>query len=526
MCQSLIRQKDEGQSTVIVVLAMGIFLLGAIGLGFDGSHLYSQRQMAQTAADAAAQAGMMSIYNGTNASGTTAFATSAPFTCTTTDAKTPCNYARMDGFGGTASDTVTVWFPPASAAPGVQLSGVDPTNLIEVDVSRSVPTTFMRLLGSTATTVTAKAVAAIVDVVSPIPIVILHPDLKGALSTNGGILIQICGGPGRSVQVNSGDSQAIVVKGTSATVDLSKAGPKDTGGTCTTGTGADFGVWGGPNSPPFTFLSGTKPGRYLPGASVIPDPLLSVPAPDTTNFPSQDATDPTKSPILAAGATGTVGTPAAGITCPSSAGSHGCTVLSPGLYAAGPALKNTTALFKPGIYDIQTGGFACVANCNAIMAPGATADPATPTGTGTGWDGTPSGGGILVYNSGTGTFNIGSNGNVSLIGAPFTCTSPCTDYEGILFFEDRTAAANTGSGAHSLGGGGSMILRGTIYLTNSPAAGSTHYQEVDLQGTPGNNTQIQGEIIVDALGMGGNGTISMNLNSLPAYTLREVALVQ
>jgi hypothetical protein len=33
---------EDGQSVVIVVLAMGIFLLGAVGLGFDGSHLYSE----------------------------------------------------------------------------------------------------------------------------------------------------------------------------------------------------------------------------------------------------------------------------------------------------------------------------------------------------------------------------------------------------------------------------------------------------------------------------------------------------
>ena len=73
-----------------------------------------------------------------------------------------------------------------------------------------------------------------------------------------------------------------------------------------------------------------------------------------------------------------------------------------------------------------------------------------------------------------------------------------------------------------------MTLKGTIYLTNTLATmngDSTHYQELDLQGTPGNTTKIQGEIIVGALGLGGNGGITMNLNSTATLTVRQVALV-
>ncbi len=92
---------EEGQAIVLVALAMGIFLLGAVGLAVDGSHLYSQRQMAQAAADSAAIAGIMSIFHGTNTSGTAAFSTGSSFTCTTTDAKTPCVYAAKNGFGTT-----------------------------------------------------------------------------------------------------------------------------------------------------------------------------------------------------------------------------------------------------------------------------------------------------------------------------------------------------------------------------------------------------------------------------------------
>jgi hypothetical protein len=74
-----------------------------------------------------------------------------------------------------------------------------------------------------------------------------------------------------------------------------------------------------------------------------------------------------------------------------------------------------------------------------------------------------------------------------------------------------------------------MTLLGTIYMTNTRATmwgSASHYQELDITGAAGNSTLIQGEIIVDALGLSGNGTIVMNLNSTPAYIISEVALVQ
>ncbi len=44
---------DSGQVTVVVLLALGIFLLGAVGFGVDIANLWFHRQAAQTAADAA-----------------------------------------------------------------------------------------------------------------------------------------------------------------------------------------------------------------------------------------------------------------------------------------------------------------------------------------------------------------------------------------------------------------------------------------------------------------------------------------
>jgi Flp pilus assembly protein TadG len=508
----VMRIKDEdGQAVILGAVAMGIFLVGAIGLAVDGAHMYAQRQMAQSAADAAATAGILTLFDGTNSAPGTGFTTST-FTCSTTDTRTPCAYASKNGFGGSATDTVVVDFPATSTVPGVNFSPAttDPTALIRVTVSRRVSTTLMALLGTTVSTVSASAMAGIVDVIAPVPILVTHPTLDGSLSMNGTPNITICGGPSRSIQVNSGNAGANAAVGNS-TIDLSHAGPLDIHGDCTTGTGADFGYWGGPSSPPFTFNGGTLPGKYL-HASPIQDPLAGVAAP-----PVPVAYTPTPS-----------ATPAAGVgLCPASAGPHGCTILTPGLYVGGLSLKNTTVLMQPGIYYMQGGGFGCLSNCNLGMVPAGdpllVVDTSSVTGTGTGWDGTVLGGGVMIFNSGTGQINIGSNGNVDLIGSP--ASSP---YKNILFFEDHTSGANTGKNAHSMGGGGNLSLKGTIYLTNTLATmqgNAATYQELDLQGNPGSATTIQGEIIVGALGLGGNGGITMNLNSSSTLLVRQVALV-
>jgi Putative Flp pilus-assembly TadE/G-like len=498
---------EEGQALILVAVAMSIFLIGAIGLGVDGSHLYAQRQMAQTAADAAALSAIQSVFDGTyNVTGNPAkFSVASSFTCSTTDARTPCVYAAQNGFGGIAADTVTMSFP--SSATGVSLAAGFATELAKATVSRQVSTTLLQFFGSTATTVTATATAAIVSVVAPVPIIVNHPTLTGSFGGNGNVGVTICGGPHRSIQVNSSNGTATTTAGSSNLVNLTHAGPPDTGN-CLTGLGADFGVTGGPpNASSFTVSYGST-GRYLDKATRIDDPLAAVNPPDPATLPTAAPPDGTAGPLNGG--------------CPAGA-KKPCYLFYPGIYPTGLDAKNKTPVMAPGIYYIQgTLGVDCTANCQMAMATGITdtgTSSATQTYTNTGWDGTKLGGGVMFYNTGTGVFNLGSNGNVNLIGAPATGT-----YKGILFFQDRTAAA----AAHSLGGGGAMTLIGTIYMTNTKATMLTtpsKYQQLTLQGGPGSSTNVNGEIIVDSLQLGGNASITMNLNN-PSVTVNQIALVQ
>jgi hypothetical protein len=256
----------------MAALALGLVLIGAVGLAIYSSQVHAHRQMAQSAADAAAQAAILSMYNGTNVGGNDfAASTTYTHTCSTTDAITPCAYARKNGFGGTASDTVLVDVPTAADVgldPSV-LSVDDPVALIRVTITRSTPMWFIPMLGAANTSsVKVTATAAMVGVNAPVPIAVLHPNLPQALSTNGNTRITICGGPSRGIQVNSSASNAADIGGV---VDLSHAGPNDDG-TCTGGTGADFGTFGGPATMPSGIMLGST-GSYVTPGSLVKDPF-------------------------------------------------------------------------------------------------------------------------------------------------------------------------------------------------------------------------------------------------------------
>ena len=496
-------KRQHGQAVILFLLSLSLFLLGGIGLAIDASQLYAHRQMAQAAADAAAQAAVMSIFDKTN-EGSNAFG-STPFTCVTgTDERTPCVYARYNGFGQTNSDVVSVAFP--QPLPGVDLSDEDNPPAVRVTITRTVDTTLMRFVGPSTAAIAAQATAAILKVVSPVPIIVLHPTMSSSFQKNGSNSIVICGGPRKSIQVNSSSSASIEVNGASGTVDLRKAGPKNwSGPNSCAGEGADFGDFGGPNTYPGTLLTGND-GEYVQPASPIKDPLISV-------LP----------PALPGGVGGSAPIPGGTGACPPAQAT--CRLYSPGRYPVGIKIKNQFALFQPGVYYIQGGGFKIESNGVAWMASGNT-DPAgcsNPT--------TDTGCGMLVYNNGSNpndTFEITSNagkiGGVSY-GNKLLGASDAGPYMGILFFQNR----NSPYLQHQFQGGGGLELRGTIYLTSTELtmrASPNTYQFLQLQGNAGSTTRIIGMVIVDRLLMGGTSDILMTLDPAAKLRIRQVALVR
>jgi hypothetical protein len=128
------RLKDEtGQSLVIAALAMTC-LMGFVALAADVGVMFRERRLTQTAADSGAIAGASQLL------GNAAAAARAD--------------ATLNGFtDGTNGATVAVNIGPSSGP------HVGDGAYVEVIVSRSEPTFFMRLFGRTAMTVSGRAVA-------------------------------------------------------------------------------------------------------------------------------------------------------------------------------------------------------------------------------------------------------------------------------------------------------------------------------------------------------------------------------
>jgi Flp pilus assembly protein TadG len=562
--------RQRGQATLLIILSVGLFLLAGIGLMFDVSNMYAQRQLAQNAADAAALAAITSIFNHTNTNNSTFNNTfgnipngggnPARLTCGSTDNHTPCYYARKNGFDPSYSDTVYVDFwnqaNAGSQEPGVAFTtnAQNPVPLLRVTILRPVKTTLMRMVSAASETIAAQASAAIVFNNAALPILVLHPTLDGALSLGGTPAITICGGPNKSIQVNScagtGSSVAGVSCGTkatslstngTATIDLSRAGPSGNAA-CTASAGANLGNFGLPTAAPSQITFGT--GHYIDPASVLPDPLATVVAPTTTvpqALANQDNTttcaENAGQSICFDGQTPT----SHSVTCPSQdvfgAAVTSCVVLKPGIYtSSGPLgnLKNNYYIFTPGIYYIQSGGFAFNANSGGQTetAPpttkGVTAYPSSCTNP----DPCTGCGALFYLSSGGGTLSVASNAGtkqgIALLGSDpsASCTSSGTSYsyQGMVFFVDHAAPAQS----HTFGGGGNWSVMGTIYMTNTVntilgSTGQSQYQSLGLQGNGGNGT-VSGEIVVDSLALGGSTAITMNL-SATTQQIPYIALV-
>jgi hypothetical protein len=538
---------DAGQATIFVLLALGIFLIGAVAFCVDIANLWFHRQSAQNAADAACTAGAMDLLVDANTGVTNqgGFTAGTAFDCLSTPDAAPCKYAALNGYNGTNAspgNSVSVSFP--GSVPGVTTPppALAPTPFLRVDVLDHVQTFFSGMLsGNHTQDVRAFAVCGLVDVKSPVPILVLDPQnpSKGsALSVQGTPNVTVVGGPSKSIQVNSVDPAAVNIGG-SATIDLSKAGPD--------GTGSDLGVWGGPTVAPGGFLPGTT-GQWQPHSTPLSDPFATMAA------PGKPAAAPLPATLTGADLA----------RCP---GGVSCTEYYPGYYPGpnGIQVKNSTAIFVEGLYYLDGG---LTADPNSCLRPSSRSAG----------DASNQIGGTIFYLTGAGSLNVDSNsGSKCPVTGPFNTTAgtgtltngikctatstvpsnmpatlsgnvllgPCTGtygdplgtddplgmQRGMLFFQDRSVTnANP-----TWGGGGTFLLAGDMYFhscnasgTGGPcgAAGTYFTDNFTLQGASGSTTYVLGDIITDNLQLGGNSAITMDLNPNRVYDILKASLLR
>ena len=519
------------------MLALGIFLLGAVGIAVESALYYTHRQMAQAAADAAAQAAMTSIFGRTNTGANAMDGTL--FTCDAsgTDLRTPCHVARQHGFGRPGdNDIIDIGFPSSIPGVGDLSDDVDNPIAVEVIISRPFTTGLLQFIGVRAATISVRGVAAILIKESPVPILVMHPDEPESMKINGNPTIRICGGPLRSIQVNSVNTASFAVSGGGGGanfVDLSGAGPGGPPLACL-GSGGEFGNHGGP----FDFSAASN---GYPGGTILPvdSYLKTLPIDDPLAIPMPFSAEPENTGL--SGSTSIVVATGGGASdpngCPLPPGEE-CVVYSPGEYAGGITIKGETALFEQGLYYIHGGGFHLEANGIVHMKR-----PCVPVA--------PFNCGVLIYNNPLNAADIievrANSGQIkgvsysqdlSVAGSPdVSCTGNCFQgpaevfpYFNVVFMNNRNY--NLAPQEHLFQGGGGLTIAGTMYFTASFDAnkssldGNPNYQTLILQGTPGSTTEVIGQILVDSLNLGGNAEISMTLNPNTKLPIRKLALIR
>lgn len=357
---------ESGQTMIIVILALGLFLLGAIGFGVDVANLWFHRQAAQTAADAACTAGAMDFL--LNAEGSASYSwinsiTDCSGHSSGAGAIAPCWYAAQNGYNSagltsqTPSNDVKLSYPTSvSSVPSgsVPPAGLAAVKYLQVNVIDRTKVFFMGMItGSKTMDVGAKAVCGLVLARAPVPIIVLNPTCTHPFQVSGSASISIVGGPTRSIQVNSSNSTCAAA--------TSKSGcPTDSGvGSCPGGTinlcnggpnfnGSSFGISGYPSQFPASGFSTQNAGTWGP-ATPISDPYMLTPAPpQPSTLPSAPPGNPacTGTQIVAGNCHVSYGTDG----CPDH--TSGCTEYTPGLYTSAIDVKGGTAIFDPGIYYI------------------------------------------------------------------------------------------------------------------------------------------------------------------------------
>jgi hypothetical protein len=610
----LSRTNETGQAFLVLVAFTAFFLLGMLGLSTDYAQIWAHRQMAQGAADAACQAAAADVFLAAvdpAAQGTYGLDFSwvgTGFTCAAKPNSSPCKYSSLNGYSGS---NVVVSFP--SSVSGVSTLppgfGVIAYPYVRVVVTDPIAMHFTKLVSPTTTfNVTAKADCGVNPVAVPIPLLVLHQTSASALSVAGTAIIKILRGPNRSVQVNSNSTTAVAV----GTIDLSQAGPA--------ATGADFAVFGGPNTKPAgvslgstgNWISPSTPsgdpwatisapavpataGKATPVAFTVdgcPDPLgcveftggnytacattvapggngclnspdfnYSVWQPNPKSYAQGDLIQPTKAQNNA----GLFVYQAQGAGLSGAATSNPWNQLIGGTQVngavtwknIGPAPKNLTAIFTPGLYYVGSSGLNPISNTTLRMSTAAgdgtsgvtfylstsvgtvsvssntgKAPACTAAAVGSGTPNNcivsykPAGGALLGVTSRVLQCPSGSpnpaevpsvmDGNILLGPCSGPFGSATNSDRGFLFFQNRATAANP-----SWGGGGQFLLSGFMYFHfgNGSVCG-TSTTCLTMNGGSGAGAYTLGNVVVDKLSMTGNSTLNMILN--PAVTFQTL----
>src|ERR1019366_1165712 len=276
--------------------------------------------------DAACTAGAMDLLVDAQggATGNQGFTLGKPYSCTTTSTDSVCTYAAKNGYNSNSSapgNLVSVIFPGTVNGVTALPAGIASTAFIRADVLEHVQTFFVGLLsGGTTADLRSFATCGLELAKAPIPIMVRHPTLTQSLSESGTPLINILGGPTKSIQVDSGDGTAVSLGG-SSTINLTKGGPNY--------NGSSLGTYGGPATAPSGFTTAGS-GTWISPAAPINDPFAQVATPAQPIAPTAITT-----PVVCSSANIQAGNCNVNYHVEGCPGPRGCSLYTAGYYPGG-----------------------------------------------------------------------------------------------------------------------------------------------------------------------------------------------
>jgi hypothetical protein len=531
-------RRDAGQAAISIVMILGMFLLAVLGFAVDLTNIWFHREAATAAADAACEAGAadMLAKNGGLSLPNMGFTPGTASNCVTSPSATMCTYANFNGYNGAglsstaASNSVSWTFP--STVSGVTAGG-GTYSFLTVSISENVKTYLESLLTSSHyQNINISSTCGITLVQEAAPMVVLNPSISGAFTYSGGGALDIVGGPGRGLQVNSSSATAISWSA-SGMINLSDGGPNQ--------TGSDAAIVGGPTTVPTNGSSsgynGGTTGNWKSGVLPVSDPYGSVPVPASVK--SQVPTTTTSGKWVAYGTDG----------CPDHSGSTGssseaCLEYGPGYYPSGitPPMDYITVIFLPGIYYLngslvasgsntlrmakpsgyqQTDGLMFyfysgsvnISGCsgcsssgvNNVNATDLTCDGSSPP-SGLGMSSTLYGNVLYGQCTTNGTYWDSGGDTTDSRGAPGS--------RGLFVFQDH---ANTTQPTFT--GSGALTFSGSLYFH------ANNYGDIlSLSGGSSSGTYVLGEIITDQVNLSGSGVIKLALNPVATTPMAKVGV--
>jgi len=379
-----VRLATRTDGTVVVLFALfGTLLLGTLGFAIDAGQLFYAKRQLQSAADAAALAGALEIQQCGGTLACSAMQTAASQAVVENNFPTPTVYTQCDTSANSQTG-MTLVVDNGPCALGTSDPNHGSSNYVEVTATVQQKTMFWGLLGIPHLKLGARAEATVGS--SNVCLVILDPSGSQALLFNGGATISAsCG-----IDVDSSSSNAFVYDGGSLTATTLNV----VGGDLINGGGSGLNA------------------TVKTGASALPDPLSSLPAPSIGACGTS-----TSSPYTGA---------SYGLTLNS-----GNSTLNPGVYCGGITLNSgANATLNPGLYIIN--GPVIVGSGDTVTGSGVT----------------------IYFESSSWTSNGAASMNLT---APTTGT-----YAGILFFEARGDTST-----FILDSNTSSKCQGTFYLPSA-----------------------------------------------------------